>query len=105
MTECVSPGGLLKSEIRLRNSCAGRGCASPRGLLKLDSTVDALPCYTAEKNVKLFATHKVLSESERYKSETLQEFLKSVTGKEKLDEASKMSEIILEIKDRIYQDN
>ena len=36
MTECVSPGGLLKSEIRLRNSCAGRGCASPRGLLKLD---------------------------------------------------------------------
>lgn len=38
--------------------------AQRRGLLKLDSTVDALPCYTAEKNVKLFATHKVLSESE-----------------------------------------
>ena len=26
----------MKSEIRLRNSCAGRSCASPRGLLKLD---------------------------------------------------------------------
>ena len=38
--------------------------AEKRGLLRLDSTVDALPCYTAEKNVKLFATHKVLSGSE-----------------------------------------
>ena len=38
--------------------------AKKRGLLKLDSTVDALPCYTAEKNVRLFATHRVLSESE-----------------------------------------
>ena len=38
--------------------------ASKRGLLKLDSTVDALPCYTSEKNIRLFATHKVLSESE-----------------------------------------
>ncbi len=38
--------------------------AKRRGLLKLDSTVDALPCYTAEKNVKLFAIHKVLSENE-----------------------------------------
>ena len=38
--------------------------AARRGLLKLDTTVDALPCYTEEKNVRLFATHKVLSESE-----------------------------------------
>ena len=38
--------------------------AAARGLLKLDSTVDALPCYTAEKNVKLFAEHKVLNENE-----------------------------------------
>jgi glutamine synthetase len=38
--------------------------AGRRGLLSLASTVDALPCYTAEKNIRLFETHKVLSESE-----------------------------------------
>ena len=38
--------------------------AQRRGLLKLDTTVDALPCYTAEKNIRLFGIHKVLSESE-----------------------------------------
>ena len=38
--------------------------AENRGLCRLDSTVDALPCYTAEKNIRLFETHKVLSESE-----------------------------------------
>ena len=38
--------------------------AESRGLCRLNSTVDALPCYTAEKNIRLFETHKVLSESE-----------------------------------------
>lgn len=38
--------------------------AEARGLIRLDSTVDALPCYTTEKNIRLFETHKVLSESE-----------------------------------------
>ena len=38
--------------------------AKRRGLLSLPSTVDALPCYTDEKNVRLFETHRVLSESE-----------------------------------------
>ena len=38
--------------------------AEKRGLAKLDSTVDALPCYTAEKNIRLFETHRVLSASE-----------------------------------------
>ena len=38
--------------------------AEKRGLVNLVSTVDALPCYTSEKNVALFATHKVLSEAE-----------------------------------------
>ncbi len=38
--------------------------AKRRGLLNLKSTVDALPHYTAEKNVKLFATHNILSEQE-----------------------------------------
>ena len=38
--------------------------AKRRGLLSLPSTVDALPCYTDEKNVRLFETHRVLSGSE-----------------------------------------
>ena len=38
--------------------------AQRRGLPRLDSTVDALPCYLAEKNIALFETHKVLSRNE-----------------------------------------
>ncbi len=38
--------------------------AERRGLTRLDTTVDALPCFTAEKNVRLFGIHKVLSENE-----------------------------------------
>ena len=38
--------------------------AESRGLLSLPSAVDALPCYTAAKNIRLFESHKVLSESE-----------------------------------------
>jgi glutamine synthetase len=38
--------------------------AEKRGLLNLKSTVDALPYYVKEKNVKLFEEHGVLSESE-----------------------------------------
>ena len=35
--------------------------AARRGLLFLNSTVDALPCYMAEKNIRMFETHRVLS--------------------------------------------
>ncbi|MBE5788036.1 MAG: glutamine synthetase type III [Clostridiales bacterium] len=38
--------------------------AARRGLSRLESTVDALPCYTAAKNVALFETHRVLSAAE-----------------------------------------
>ena len=38
--------------------------AEKRGLLNLKTTVDALPHYTKEKNVKLFEKHSVLSNSE-----------------------------------------
>ena len=38
--------------------------AEKRGLLSLPSTVEALPCYMAEKNIRLFGIHQVLSESE-----------------------------------------
>ena len=38
--------------------------AEKRGLCRLDSAVDALPRYTADKNILLFETHRVLSSSE-----------------------------------------
>ena len=38
--------------------------AARRGLPRLNTTVDALPCYTAQKNIRLFETHKVLSATE-----------------------------------------
>ena len=38
--------------------------ASRRGLVSLESTVDALPCYTADKNICMFETHHVLSATE-----------------------------------------
>ena len=38
--------------------------AARRGLCRLDTAVDALPCYLAPKNVRLFETHKVLSLNE-----------------------------------------
>ena len=38
--------------------------AARRGLSRLESTVDALPCYTAAKNITLFETHRVLSAAE-----------------------------------------
>ena len=57
-----------------------------------------------EEFVANSAMIKVLSENELYKNESLQEYLKFLTGKEKLDEPSKMSGTLLEIKDRIYQD-
>lgn len=47
---------------------------------------------------------KILIEDERYLDENLKEYLKKLTGKEKLEEPSKMSEILIEIKNRIYYD-
>ena len=47
---------------------------------------------------------KILSENNIYQNENLQEYLKTLSGKEKLDEPSKMSEILLEIKNRLYYD-
>ena len=38
--------------------------AGRRGLTRFESTVDALPCYLAEKNVALFEKHQVLSAAE-----------------------------------------
>ena len=38
--------------------------AERRGLLNMKSTPDCLPCYLAEKNVRLFTSHKIFSETE-----------------------------------------
>lgn len=38
--------------------------AKKRGLLNLESTVDALPLYAQKKNIELFEKHKVLSKNE-----------------------------------------
>jgi DNA helicase-2/ATP-dependent DNA helicase PcrA len=57
-----------------------------------------------EQFVANSAMIKILSENNRYKDTCLQEYLKPFIKKEKIDEPSKMSEKILEIKDRIYQD-
>ena len=40
--------------------------AEKRGLYNLKSTPEALPCFIAEKNVKLFTKHKIYTESEIY---------------------------------------
>jgi glutamine synthetase len=40
--------------------------SAKRGLLNLKSTVDALPYFVADKNVKLFTKHNIFSESEIY---------------------------------------
>ena len=50
------------------------------------------------------AMMNILLKDNRYLNENLKSYLKDITGKEKLEEPSQMSEIILEIKNRIYYD-
>ncbi len=38
--------------------------AESRGLLNMRTSVEAIPCYISEKNVKLFTKHKIFTESE-----------------------------------------
>lgn len=47
---------------------------------------------------------KILIEDEKYRNKKLVEYLKEVSGSEKLTEPSKISEVLLEIKNRIYYD-
>ena len=47
---------------------------------------------------------KILLKDERYLNKNLVEYLKELSGREKLREPSKMSEILIEIKNRIYYD-
>ena len=50
------------------------------------------------------AMTNILIKDNRYLNENLKEYLKSFTPKEKLEEPSKMAEIILNMKNRIYYD-
>ncbi len=47
---------------------------------------------------------KIIIEDEKYLNKNLVEYLKEVSGKEKIEEPSKISEILIEIKNRIYYD-
>ena len=50
------------------------------------------------------AMMKILLKDERYRDENLIEYLKELTGRQKLEEPSKISSILIEIKNRIYFD-
>ncbi|WP_407392550.1 UvrD-helicase domain-containing protein [Methanobrevibacter sp.] len=47
---------------------------------------------------------KILVEDEKYLNKELTEYLKELSGRQKLEGPSKISEILIEIKDRIYYD-
>ncbi|MBE6499629.1 MAG: ATP-dependent helicase [Methanobrevibacter thaueri] len=57
-----------------------------------------------EEFVSNSAMINVLSEGEKFKDKDLQEYVKLLTGKDRLDEPSKMSETIIQFKERIYHD-
>ena len=57
-----------------------------------------------EEIVAKFAMVKILLKDNRYLDENLQGYLKSFTTKDKLKEASQMSEILLQFKNRMYFD-
>ena len=57
-----------------------------------------------EEFVAKSAMIKILIENEKYLDKDLAEFLKEMSGMTRLDEPSKMSEIIIEIKNRMYYD-
>ena len=52
-----------------------------RGLLNLKTTVDALPCYIAPKNIALFTSHKVFTQQEAHSRYDirLERYVKDVT--------------------------
>ena len=57
-----------------------------------------------EEFVANTAMIKILIKDNRYQSKDLQEFLMELSGRTKLEEPSRMSEILMEIKNRIYYD-
>lgn len=57
-----------------------------------------------EEFVANTAMIKILLKDNRYQSKDLQEFLMELSGRTKLEEPSRMSEILMEIKNRIYYD-
>lgn len=57
-----------------------------------------------EEFVANSAMIKILIENERYLDKDLVEYLKELSGRAKLEEPSKMSEILMKVKDRIYHD-
>ncbi|WP_458454489.1 UvrD-helicase domain-containing protein [Methanobrevibacter sp.] len=50
------------------------------------------------------AMMRILIDNEKYLNKELAEFIKEISGRSKIEEPSKMSEILMEIKNRIYYD-
>lgn len=57
-----------------------------------------------EEFVANSAMIKILIEDEKYLNKELVEYLKEISGREKLEEPSKISEVLMEVKNRIYYD-
>ena len=57
-----------------------------------------------EEFVANTAMIKILIKDNKYLNEKLKEYLKELSGREQLEEPSKMSEILMEVKNRIYYD-
>ncbi len=84
--------------------------AEKRGLLNLRTTPDCLPCYVAEKNIKLFTEHKVFTEPEmraRYEihldnySKTINIEARTVVDMVKKDILPAVSEFVKNISDLV----
>ena len=57
-----------------------------------------------EEFVANSAMIKILIEDEKYLNKGLVEYVKEITGREKFEEPSKISEVLMEVKNRIYYD-
>ena len=57
-----------------------------------------------EEFVANSAMIKIIIEDEKYLNNDLTEYLKELSGRQKLEEPSKISEILIEIKNRLYYD-
>ena len=73
-------------------------------LLRDNRKPDENQSIVIEEFVANTAMIKILIKDEKYRNEKLVEYLKELSGKTKLEEPSKMSEILMEIKNRIFYD-
>lgn len=73
-------------------------------LLRIHKKPGTNQTLVIEEFVAKSAMMNILLKDERYLNEDLKKYLKDISGKNKLEEPSIMSEILLEIKNRMYYD-